>query len=344
MPEPADVVIGVYAPEESPEALELEKRCVQGASYRMSFRRSSFHRRAENYPESRIFTARVAGRLVGLTAAAIKDVVLRGEPARASFFFDARVDPGLRGQGIGRLLGEEALAWASPRSSFGYTYTLADNRVAAHLASSYGVEAAGYSYMIIPVFRRATPGYAAGRASFEEVHAAMLASSPPFDLYTNPDCRPGRGGYLESWIVRKGRDHAGCSVWSNRGILGEVIEAIPVPMRIAAWLTRAPLIRARPWPHFPAPGEELRSWYLFDFFATDPALGRDLMRQVANQALDHSIDYCYLPHYTHDAWSAAVRADLPRLFAPVIPYRMLVKRSEPGVRPIERAYVDVRDL
>src|SRR4029453_15041371 len=68
VPDAAGGVIGGYSPEKSEEALALERLCVQGISYRLSFRRSTFHRRAENFPEWRIFTARLEGRLVGVAA------------------------------------------------------------------------------------------------------------------------------------------------------------------------------------------------------------------------------------------------------------------------------------
>jgi len=138
VPDAAGVVIGVYSPEESEEALALERLCVQGISYRLSFRRSTFHRRAENFPEWRIFTARLEGRLVGVAAGAVKEVLLHGQPTRASFFFDLRVHPAFRGRGIARRLAVEAKAWGRARASFSYTYTLADNRVARHLAEVFG--------------------------------------------------------------------------------------------------------------------------------------------------------------------------------------------------------------
>lgn len=345
MPEPPGIELGVYTPAMSDEALALEKLCVQGSAYRMSFHRSTFHRRAENYPEWRIFTARVGGRLVGLTAAAIKDVTLLGAPTRATFYFDTRVHPAMRGRGVGRQLGVAADAWGLERASFAYTYTLAENRVAARLAQRFGaVLSGGYSYLVYPVYRRREARCRPEVAAFEEVHAGILSFSPPFDLYANPACRPGSGGYVGSRIVRRGTAVAGCSIWSNRGILGEVIEAVPLSLRIAAALLgRWPLRLAR-WPHIPAAGEELRSWYLFDFFATDAGLARDLMRHVANEAVEQGIDYCYLPHDPRDSWVGAVRSDVPRLFSPVIPYRLLIKQASGEPPRIDRVYVDVRDL
>ena len=100
----AGLVLADYAPEESEEAMELERAAEQGVSYRLAFRREAFHRRAEGFAVHRIRTARAGGRLVGIAAAALKDVELHGRRLRAAFFFDLRVRPevrGLRGRDTG---------------------------------------------------------------------------------------------------------------------------------------------------------------------------------------------------------------------------------------------------
>jgi len=102
VPEADGLVLGRYRPEESGDALALERLCPQGTSYRLSFRRPTFHRRAETYDEWRIVTARLEGSLVGLVAGAIKPVELWGEAMRAAFFFDLRVHPAVRGRGVAR--------------------------------------------------------------------------------------------------------------------------------------------------------------------------------------------------------------------------------------------------
>jgi GNAT superfamily N-acetyltransferase len=341
----AGLKIGVYSKNDSEEAIALERRCVQGTSLAVSFRRSSFHRRAENFPLWKIFTARRAGRLLGVAAAAIKDVVLLGEPTEASFYFDLRVHPEARGLGIGRRLLAAAHDWGIARASFAYTYTIADNRVAAHLAHSFGGRrVGGYRYLVYPAYRRRRARAVAAAASFDEVHAAMMATSGGFDLYSNPHCGAGSGGYVRSWIMRARGAVAGCSAWSNRGILAEVVESLPPTLLLAATLIRQWPLRLHSWPHIPGRGEELRSWYLFDFFSTEPTLARDLMRAVAGDALERGIDFCYLTHSAREAWLPVVRSDIPRLFAPNIPYHLLAKSRTNGVPDLDRIYIDVRDL
>ncbi len=345
MPEAEGLVLGTYRPEESDEALALERRCTQGTSYRLSFWRPTFHRRAEAYPEWRIVTARLEGSLVGLVAGAIKPVELRGEPMPAAFFFDLRVHPAFRGRGVARRLTAEIRAWASARADLAYTYAMADNGPAAGLVRLFGgVDVGGYAYLVYPTYRRwpASPGLAA--ASFEEVHRAMKRACGPFDLYARPEWRPGESGYAGSWMVRRGDDLAGCSAWSHQEVLAEVVESVPWGVQVADRVTRSWPFRLAPWPHLPRPGERLRSWYLFDCFATDAALARTLMRQVTRQAREQGLDYCYVIHGPRNHWIRALRADVPRLFAPMLPYRLWADLPLHLSGPLDRLYVDVRDL
>ena len=345
MPEADGLVLGRYRPEESGDALALERLCPQGTSYRLSFRRPTFHRRAETYDEWRIVTARLEGSLVGLVAGAIKPVELWGEAMRAAFFFDLRVHPAVRGRGVARRLIAEIRAWARARAGLAYTYAMADNRSAAALVRLFGgVDVGGYAYLVYPTYRRWPASPAVAAATFEEVHGAMKQASGPFDLYAQPEWRPGDGGYAGSWLVGRGEGLAGCSVWSHREVLAEVVESAPLGVRLADRLTRAWPLRLAPWPHLPRPGERLRSWYLFDFFATQAALARMLMRHVTAQARERGIDYLYVVHGPRDDWIHALRADVPRLFAPILPYRLWADLPPHLSRPLDRLYVDVRDL
>lgn len=278
-------------------------------------------------------------------AAAIKTVELRGEAMRAAFFFDLRVHPAVRGRGVARRLSARIRAWASARASFGYTYTMAANQAAAAVLRLFGgVDAGGYAYLVYPVYRRWPASPAVATATFEEVHDAMKQSSGPLELYARPEGSPGRGGHAGSWIVQRGAGLAGCSAWSHRDVLAEVVESVPAAIRLAGGMSRVWPFRLAQWPHLPRPGERLRSWYLFDFFATEAALARTLMRHVAEQARERGIDYCYVVHDPGDEWIHPLRADVPRLFAPVVPYRLWADLPPHVSGPLDRLYVDVRDL
>jgi hypothetical protein len=208
-----------------------------------------------------------------------------------------------------------------------------------------GEEMEGYAYLVYPAYRDLRFDTRADEATPQQVHAEMLRAAGPFDFYADPLSEGRLQGHVGSWMVRRDGQVAGCSAWDNREILSEVVERLPLGLRATSAVLRSWPFRLPARPHLPRPGERLRSWYLFDFFATDPRLARDLMRQIASTARGRGIDYCYLPHQPEDRWLRAVRADIPRPFASTVPYRLQIW-GRPGapVPKLERPYVDIRDL
>ena len=338
--------IDFYSLEDNEEALLLDRAAAQGGAFRLSFHRSTFHRRAQNFTDHLLFTGRIEGRLVALAAVGFKDVVMRGETMRAALAFDLRVHPDFQRRGIGRRIARDARDCAREMATIAYSWVIDDNRAAQALLNMLDAEVVGsYRYLVYPTYRRLRARHAGSEASLDETHAGMLEVEGPFDLYTDPRRGGNLQAYVGSWVVRDGHDVAGCSAWDNRDILGEIVEALPLRLRMARALFEGPLLRGMELPHIPEPGEQLRSWYLFDAFATRPDLAVDLMRHVTDLARQQDIDYCHLPHIDTQTWVSAVRAEVPRIFAPELRYLMLAgwDRSEPFPQ-LERIYVDVRDL
>ncbi|MBI2930094.1 MAG: GNAT family N-acetyltransferase [Planctomycetes bacterium] len=322
-----------YTRELSDACVALERACPQGEAFRLSFRRRQFHLRAQCYDEARILVAREGERVVGTVAWAVKDLIIRGEPRRAGFYFDLRVHPDFRGRGIAKRLGEEAVA--AGQVTMRYGYCVEDNRVSRHIVALHGgAPVGGYRYLIWPIYRprpvRGVPSEALPR----DVHVAQVEANGPFDFY----CDPTRGGRLTGHVLSLLGDGAGCSVWSNAELLQEVVERIPFRYRVAR-----PLARLWPFatPHIPRSGELVRSWYVYDFFARDAERARDLMRHVNNLALDRMIQYCSVVAPGRPDWFEALRSDTPSWCSPVIPYVLLVTGVEGR---LERPYVDIRDL
>jgi GNAT superfamily N-acetyltransferase len=339
------LVIAEYAARDSDECLALERLSPQGDAFRLSFRRSVFHRRAENFRTHRLIVGRIEGMLVGVGAVALKDVELHGEPLRAAFYFDLRVHPAYRGRRIGRRIFDQLTSFAGQESEFGYSSIMADNTTAHRMAGAFQTRVLGtFAYLVLPTYRERAPRTPVAQASMQETHAALLRVAPPWDLYTNPLEGGRTDAWVTSFIARDGDRMGGCSVWDNREILGEVVEALPPMARVAGRLFRAwPLSRAH-LPHLPVAGEMLRSWYLFDVFGTDPDIAVDVVRRVTVEARASGIDWCHVPHVAGDLWVDALRDEVPHLFAPRVPYHLLGASRRGPVAPLQRIYVDIRDL
>jgi GNAT superfamily N-acetyltransferase len=347
----AELELGRYSPEDSDEALALDASCPQGGALRLSFRRPSFHRRADRYPEQAIFTARLDGRLLGTLAVAAKPACWRGRAARAAFAFDLRVAPRARGQGIATRLAREGLAWARARADLVYAYTVDENRAAARVSGLMGlVDAGRYAYLVCPVVALARRGAGpagergAQAVSHAEALAAFVAGAGPFDLASALELRAGDEGYVGSWRIRGGDGVAVASAFSHASTLAEVVERVPPALRALRALSGAGLPWPRRWPRVPRDGEELRSWYVFDAFAEGPRVGLALARAIASQALARGVDWLYLVHARSEPWLAAVRAELPRPFAPLLGYRLLLRHFAEPAPAVRSFQVDVRDL
>ena len=66
------IELAPYSFSDNEEALKLEHLCPQGGDLSLKFVRPTFSARSEVYENYRIVTAKVGGRLIGITAAAKK--------------------------------------------------------------------------------------------------------------------------------------------------------------------------------------------------------------------------------------------------------------------------------
>lgn len=334
-----------YSAADDAEALELDRLCGQGTRFRLGFRRPTFRRRAESFDDWAIFTGRVQGRLIAASAIATKAARLFGDPATVAFGFDLRVHPAFRGQGIGERMTRTGAEWGAERSDFIYSWIAMENGASRTvLERVHGRPAARYRYLVCPTYRGRAPDRPVCTTEAEQVHDMHVRLAGPFDLYTNPWASPSTEGHVGSWVCGRGSAVAGCSARDNSGILAEVVERLPWSLRIAGAAIRTwPFPRPR-LPRIPRPGEQLRSWYVHDFFADDPATARDLIRHVAGVARTAGIDFLHLVHVPGQERSVrVVRADFPRAIAPLLDYQMWGRLTTPGPPP-HTAYVDIRDL
>jgi GNAT superfamily N-acetyltransferase len=338
----AEIQIEPYTPEMSEACVDLERACPQGSRYRLSFQRTTFHRRAEIFASSRILVARSGERIIATVASARKRVRAHGEEVAATFVFDARVHPEFRGRGLSRRLGatlhEEANAAGSV---IAYTYCIEENAAIQAVVRPFNMlPAGGYRYLVWPVYRSLGSSSRATSADPRHVHERLLQSDVQFDFY----CDPREGGSLVGHVGSFLDEEAGCSLWSNAGILGEVVESLPPELRMARRVFGIWPVNQWKWPRIPAPGEALQSWFVYDFFARTRAAAVGLMEQVNNLALRSAIDYCYLVVSGTPPWLGWLRARTLRMLSPLVRYRLLVRDARGRQLVFEQPYIDIRDL
>jgi ribosomal protein S18 acetylase RimI-like enzyme len=332
-----------YEPGDDDAALELERVSAQRTGgLHLAFRRPTFRRRTETFPSGRILTAWRGDRLAGVIASGVKDVALRGRPARAGFLFDLRVHPRDRGQGVARRLADEALLWLAPRVDLAYAYGANTNGATRHLAEvfGFGVEGA-FRTLPVPTHRDLAPRHGAGRCAPEELADLRRRLCPASD-FEPAAVRTGEPGYVASWVLRAGRGIAGCSAWTHEDVLAEVVVQMPAWLRAVGGLLRR-LPSRRPFP-VPRLGAPLRSWTCFDLFATESALAVSLLRTVARQAAAQGVDWCHVLCGAADPWARALRRDLWPIPVPRVEYRLLARRSDGGPLGLRTFRPDVRDL
>lgn len=337
------LIVERYHPDDSDACMAIERASPQGKTWRLSFQRSTFHRRADNFAERYLIVGRMRDRVVAACGAAIKSVTLHGEPRRAAFYFDLRVHPDVRGGQIGRRMAGEAGFWGATRSDFGYTYVVDDNAAARAVMGFWkGRVMARYAYLVYPVFHDLPPPIPVTAVPWLDVHRGLLSAGPAFDFYADPTVGSGpETGLVGAWRTEDGA--AGAAAWDNSAILGEVLEGMPRHLEVASRMSRRWPLSWPARPHLPLPGEPLRAWYVFDIHGPPPAV-RSVIRRIAAEARIQGVHWLYLVHGPEDPWVEAVRADVPRVFAPIVPYVLIAGWPGRRIPEIRRPYIDIRDI
>ncbi|MGA1793916.1 MAG: GNAT family N-acetyltransferase [Thermoplasmatota archaeon] len=327
-----------YDKEMSGKCLELEALCPQGDAYRLSFVRDTFHKRAEHFDQWQVLVARKQKKMVGVVAVALKEMDLMGRPLKGAFFFDLRVHPKYRRQGIGQKLGWTAKDWALEKGAeYHYLYCINDNRAMRALGSLVrGVEVGGYDLLVWPVYRKFKVEGRVREAAPEDVHRECFEVNGPYDLYSDPF----KGGSLAGHQASFRSEGAGCSTWSNKGILEERVEGIPGKFEfyrkaMSLW----PMSRMR-HPHLPATGEVLRGLYVYDLYSKTPEDAVDLILNVNNRALEDGYDYLYIIDPPLSGTIDRLRKKVPKTFSPKLRYCLLSHTPD----MLDKLYVDIRDL
>lgn len=333
-----------FEPGDDRAALELEQRCPQGQAFQIAFARDSFARRTAGFAQARLIGAWQGVRLIAIGGGAIKDLRWQGGQTKGLMLYDFRVDPQFRREGVARMLSDDLIEWARPHAEIGYAFAMGDNRAIQEMARQWiGADTApGFDLLAYPTHRRAG-GDRLADISPQDNHARYLKTQTGVPLECDTDAALASQQVVGAWGL--GQPSAGgCCAWTTRGVLEEVVLGLPPTLRAASWLLGGEMARRLRLPHVPRIGERLRSWMLFDGHAADALSARQLYAAVAQRARAAGIDHCHVVLAPGSPLLAALQRDLPRGFAPVIPFTIMARTLDGKPLALPAPVIDPRDI
>lgn len=336
----SDLRILPYTGEDNEAALSLEEQCVQGKSLSLKFCRPTFHARSEVYDNCRILCAKVGGMLVGIVAGTVKFVKLREEMIRAAYIYDLRVHPDYRKYGLAKRLASAVLDDIGQSVDCIYTLIAGQNERAIGLARrSFGAKVVlPLTYAVLPVYKTLKEEEQHRFTDASGVHQTYLERNPSMEFVPEFD-EQKLLGYVASLSVAN-PEEGSCSIWTNENLLAEQVVTVPVYLRILRAMT-TPLRPFLKMPSIPMSDEIVRSWFLFDFYATDERSARNLMATVNNFALSHDKKFVYIFLQSHDPALVLIRRSGCPVFT--FPYLLLAKGQKIPCES-DKVYLDIRDV
>lgn len=207
------VRIRPYQPSDEPALLELERSSPQGRGMVLGMHRTVFARRAQTFEHHHIYVAERDSTIVGVGAVAKVPIIVGGRQYLANFFFDFRVHPKHRREGIGSSLYMALCetAWSEHATQIDIA-TMKSNNVMTRIGLLRGGEVAwwrAFRYLSLPTasWSDLNETYPVGEP---RITTALLSESP-----------------LNSLLVTD--ENEGFSVWRTDQVYDVYIE------RISAW-------------------------------------------------------------------------------------------------------------
>lgn len=338
-------------PSDNDALLRLEAESPQGTGISILIDRDDYFYRSRMHDHARILLATENGRVVGIMAYALKDVLLDGARDRAVYFYDLRGDATYRRsmkRGLLRLWQAVHEEVKASGAAFLYGHVKCDNYDSLNVVTRLGAqEAASFDILTLPSLRgRAVPLDGHLGALGEEVARIDRAVGQRSLKPTHFAAAYERGaelGYLKGiYRLERGGSSAQLSAWDLSRIYRGRVLHMPLSLRSLGWLLN-PLATVLPVPRVPVVGQHIAYLQLFDPVCDGPRghdLLKELISQVRRNAHAEGIDILTLFVYRDDPL-----ARLPKFFPQtVLHYHTMVfplRRSELPSRPL---YLDIRDI
>jgi len=339
-------------PADNEALLQLESQSPQGTGISILIDRDDYFYRSRLHDRSRVLIAEEDGRLVGIMAFAIKDVLLRGEPQPVAYFYDLRGEASYRRsmkRGLFRLWKACLAEIEAADAAFIYGHVKTDNHDSMRVATKMGARVgATFNILSLPSLP-GDPGELDDHLDDLEEEIDRLdrhvgsRSLRPCDF--GAAYRRGADlGYLRGvFRIEDGGSCAQVSAWDLSSIYRSRVLRMPMSLR-ALGLLLNPLATFLPVPKVPRVGRQLTYLQLFDPVCEGPsggALFKTLVQRLRRVARADGIDIVTLFVYRDDPLAPR----LPR-FVPekVMHYHTMVRPCGSEQLPERPLFLDIRDI
>jgi len=333
------------------ELLRLEAKSPQGTGVSIVIDRDDYFYRSALHDNGKVLIAEEDGKIVGVMAYALKDILLNGEKERVAYFYDLRGEASYRRsmkRGLFRLWKAVYAEIESGGAAFIYGHVKADNRASLNVATKMGARiAASFSVLSISTLP--------GKAEALDPHLDDLdneiarlerligeRSLRPLSL-REPYLRGAKLGYLNGiYRLEEGSSFAQVSAWDlSRIYRGRVIR-MPISLRLLGAIMN-PAAKLFPLPRVPKVGERIAYLQLFDPVCQGEK-GKELMKallqKLQRSAYANGFDIITLFAYQGDPLAAT-----PRFFPQkTLYYHTMVRPVLSSDLPERPFYLDIRDV
>jgi Acetyltransferase (GNAT) domain len=331
--------------------LQLEAQSPQGTGISIIIDRDDYFYRSQLHDNSKVLIAEEHGKLVGIMAYAIKDILIEGERKRAAYFYDLRGEATYRRsmkRGLFRLWRTAVDGIEEAGASFIYGHVKVDNKDSMNVAAKVGAKAIStFDILSLPSLQGKPPDLNPHLETLTEeterigelVGARNLRSCD----FPNAYMRGAELGYLRGIFRIELEDSmAQLSAWDLSSIYRGRVLRMPMSLRLLGGFLN-PISTILPVPRVPKVGEQIKYLQLFDPICRGREglkLLKTLIQQMRRMAYSDGLDIVTLFKYCDDPL-----ADLPRFFPQqVLHYNTMALPLGNAELPSKPFYLDIRDI
>jgi len=331
--------------------LQLEGQSPQGTGISIFIDRDDYFYRSRLHDNSKVLIAEEHGKLVGIMAYAIKDILVEGQHERGAYFYDLRGEATYRRsmkRGLFRLWRTAVEGMEESGATFIYGHVKADNKDSMNISSKVGaVSIASFDILSLPSLRGQAPDLDPHLDSLAEEAAMIGERVGPRNLkpcdFPDAYMRGAKLGYLRGiYRIEQGDSMAQLSAWDLSSIYRGRVVRMPLSLRLLAGVLN-PISTVLAVPRVPRVGEQIKYLQLFDPIArgrNGQKLLKTLIQKMRRMAYNDGLDIITLFKYCDDPL-----ANLPTFFPErVLHYNTMAIPLHGSVLPNKPFYLDIRDI